>query len=261
MGFYRLSFSMVFFTVPIIIGGYKGFKSFTKKDCLFCALAGLFLTGNFFFWFTAIKYTNIASASVLSALHPLIVLFVTVAFMRQKVSFKAVIGILTALMGGAVIAGFDYSIAGSFSGNAAAFLGGACFGGYFLVGRFMRRKIPTVNYIFLVFSSCWLFFTIAMLLTRTPFFGYSASDYFWLLMMALVCQVGAHSLYNWCVGYVSSLYVSAWASLDLVFCVIFGAVVFREFPEAWQYIGGIVAIFGLLYYTYNSQEKRLEESV
>ena len=259
MGFYRLGFAMIFFTIPIITGGYKDFKGLVKKDYLYCVIAGFFLMTHFFFWFTAIMHTTIASASVLAALHPLMVMFITVVFLKYKVSLKAVFGILTALTGGAVIAGFDYGMAGNFSGNAAALLSAACFAGYFIIGRIMRAKIPTINYVFLVFGSCWLFFAIAMILTRTPFTGYRAEDYLWLLAMSLLCQVIAHTLYNWCVGYASSLYVSAWASVDSVFCIIYGAIVFRELPTAWQYIGGIMAISGLLYYTYHSQEKTKEE--
>ncbi|MCL1941579.1 MAG: DMT family transporter [Synergistaceae bacterium] len=256
MGFYRLGFSVLLFAVPILLGGYKYYKELTSKDYLYCVLAGFFLFCHFFCWFTAVKNTAIASAAILFSLNPLMLLLVTTVFFKQRVNAKAVAGIFVALAGGAIIAGFDYGFEGSHTaGNVAAFMAAVFFAAYFLVGRAMRTKIPAVNYIFLVFGSCWIFFTIAMLITNTPFSGYRAQDYIGLFIMAMVCQGIAHAMYNWCMGYVSSLYMSVWVSVESVFAIAFGAAVFREFPALWQYIGGIIAIFGLVYYNYNCSEE------
>ena len=255
IGFYRLTFSVLMFAVPVALGGYKGFKTFTARDYLICALGGLLLSCHFFTWFTAVKNTAIASAAVLMSLHPLVVLFTTTVFMKQRVSLKAVCGILAALIGCAIIAGLDYRMAWSFFGNAMAFMSGVFFGLYLLTGRTVRVRIPTLNYVFIVFGACWAFFTIAMFVTKTPFTGYRIQDYLWILAMAAVCQLLAHALYNWCVGYASSLYVSAWASIDSVFSIALGALIFREFPTEWQCIGGVIAISGLLFYNYYSGEK------
>ena len=261
MGFYRLGFAMLMFSIPIILGAYKDFKGLTKKDYFFCVASGFFLFCHFFCWFTAVKHTAIASASVLLALHPLVILFVTTVFMRQQVRIKAVVGILIAFIGGAIIAGLDYTFAEDhIFGDAAAFMAAVFFGSYFLVGQKMRAKLPAVNYVFIVFGSCWLFFAIAMVVTATPFTGYRAQDYFWIFVMAVVNQVIAHTLYNWCMGYASSLYVSVWVSVDSIFSVTYGALFFHEFPAVWQYIGGIIAISGLVYYNYN-EEKIKEENI
>lgn len=257
MGFYRLGFAMLMFLVPILLGGYKGFKGLAGKDYLFCFASGLLLFFHFVCWFTGVKNTAIASASVLMALHPLVILFVTTVFMKQKVNIKATIGILVALTGGAIIAGLDYTFAEDHVfGDAAAFMSGVLFGCYFLMGRKMRVKLPAINYVFLVFGSCWVCFAAAMFITKTPFTGYQPQDFFWMFIMAVVNQVIAHTLYNWCIGYAPPLYVSVWVSVDTVFSVAFGALVFQEFPTAWQYIGGVIAISGLVYYNYNEEKTK-----
>jgi drug/metabolite transporter (DMT)-like permease len=172
--------------------------------------------------------------------------------MNHKVRVKSVIGIIVILCGGAIIAGFDYSFAGSNTyGNIAAFLAAVFFGGYFLIGQHMRDKIPFLNYIFLVFGACFLFFAAAMLITRTPFTGYRIEDYLWILAMMILCQAMSHMLFNFCVRHAPPLYVSVWASIDVVFTTSLGIICFYEIPTAWQFIGGIIAISGLLYYNYN----------
>ena len=254
MGFYRLGFSVLIFMVPIILGGHKGFKGLTSKDYLYCVLAGFFLFFHFFCWFTAVQNTSIASAAVLGSLHPLVILFVTYVFMKQKVKLKAVIGILIALTGGAIIAGVNQTLEGShIIGDLAALMSAIFFGGYFLVGQVMRTKIPTLNYVFIVFGACFMFFTIAMVITGTPFTGYRHQDYLWILAMAVVCQLIAHAMYNWCMGYAPSLYVSVFASVECAVAVFYGIIFFHEIPLILQCAGVVIAISGLLYYNYNSE--------
>ena len=258
MGFYRMGFSVPLFAIPIVLGGYKDYKAFTRKDYALCFLAGFFLFCHFFCWFTAVQNTSIASAAVLGSLHPLVVLFVTTVFMKQKVSAKAVIGILIALTGGAIIAGVNSIEGNTLMGDAAGFLAAVFFGSYFLVGRAMRVKVPTVNYIFLVFSTCFVFFAIAMFLTKTPFTGYRPEDYLLIFAMMLVCQGMAHALYNWCIGYVPPLYVSVFATIDCVFAATHGVIFFQEIPTLMQFTGAAIAITGLLYYNYNNNQREIE---
>ena len=255
MGFYRLGFALLLFAAPILAGGYRGYKGLMGKDVFSCVFVGFLLFCHFFCWFAAVQNTSIASASVLFSLHPLVVLTGSVFAFRQKVSLRAVFGILTIILGGAIIAGGDHSFAGGYTyGNIMAFMSAVFFGSYFLMGRALRAKMPLLNYVFLVFGVCWLCFTAAMFVTKTSFTGYSARDYFWVFVMALVCQLTAHVLFNWCVRRASSLYVSVWASLDPVFATVFGVIFFMEIPAVWQYVGGAIAISGLLYYNYNEEK-------
>ena len=41
----------------------------SKKNYIWCFIAGFFLFGHFFSWFNAVKFTNVASAAVLASLH------------------------------------------------------------------------------------------------------------------------------------------------------------------------------------------------
>lgn len=42
-------------------------------------------------------------------------------------------------------------------------------------------------------------------------------DYVYIVIMAVVCQIGAHAVFNMCIGHVSSLYVSTWEAGEPVF--------------------------------------------
>ena len=79
---------------------------------------------------------------------------------------------------------------------------------------------------------------------------YSAKDYLLLIGLTLVCQIGAHAVFNLCFGYVDSLYVSALESGEPVFSIMLGIVFLHEIPTGWEIIGCIIVVIGLLYYNY-----------
>lgn len=252
IGFWRLTMGLPFFAVPVLLKQRGALKKISAKDYLWTFAAGAFLFCHFFTWFNAVKMTNIASAVVLAALHPLVVLIITVFVLKRKVGARPIMGIVLALLGGAVIAGLDYQqlTSGNFTGDLLAFMAGVCMGVYFAIGNEVRRNVPGSVYVFLVFFSCWICFCVGMIATGTPAFGYETSDYIYLVGLTLVCQIGAHAVFNLCFGYVDSLYVSAWESAESVFAIVMSVVFLGQHPTSWQLVGCAVVVVGLLYYNY-----------
>ena len=99
IGFWRLTMALPFFILPIVpkSEGRARLAAVSRKNLLWCFIAGLFLFGHFFSWFNAVKTTNIASAAVLASLHPFAVLLITVFVYKRKVSWKSVAAILVAV--------------------------------------------------------------------------------------------------------------------------------------------------------------------
>lgn len=252
IGFWRLTLGLPFFAVPVLLRNRESLKQISKKDYIWTFAAGAFLFGHFFTWFNAVKMTNIASAVVLAALHPLVVLVITVFVLKRKVGRRPIMGIVLALLGGVLIAGLDYRqlTEGNFAGDILAFLAGAFMGIYFAIGNEVRRNVPGSTYVFLVFLSCWICFSVGMIVSGTPALGYSASDYLYIIGLTLVCQIGAHAVFNLCFGYVDSLYVSAWESGESVFAILMGILFLGQIPASWEIIGCAVVVIGLLYYNY-----------
>ncbi|MGN0659682.1 MAG: DMT family transporter [Emergencia sp.] len=263
IGFWRLTIGVPFFAVPVLTRHRDTLKAISKKDLFWTFLAGAFLFGHFFTWFNAVKLTNIASAVVLAALHPLVVLLVTVFVLKRKVGVRPVMGIILALLGGVLIAGLDYRqlSSGSFSGDVLAFLAAVFMGLYFTIGNEVRKNVPGSTYVFLVFLACWICFAVGVVATGTPVLGYSVKDYILIIGMTLVCQIGAHAVFNLCFGYVDSLYVSAWESGESVFAIIMGLIFLGQIPTSWELIGCAVVVIGLLYYNYYTGLAEKEEKL
>ena len=220
IGFWRLAIALPFFIIPVAVNADKRakLKAITKKDYGWCFVSGAFLFGHFFSWFNAVKLTNIASASVLAALHPLVVLLVTVFIYHKKVGFKS------------VGAGAESFADGSLSGDIFAFLAAIFMGLYFSVGDSVRKRVDGGLYVLLVFSSCWICFAIGSIVTDTKLLGYEPMDYVYIAVMAVMCQIGAHAVFNLCIGHVSSLYVSTWEAGEPVFATLMAVVFLRQVP-------------------------------
>ena len=257
IGFWRLTLGLPFFAIPVLIKERKELVSVSKKNHLSTFLAGAFLFGHFFCWFNAVKLTNIGSAVVLAALHPLVVIVLTVFVFKRKVSVRQILGIVLALLGGTMVAGFDYRelSQGNFTGDILAFLAAIFMGLYFAIGNEVRKEVSGKVYVFLVFLACWICFTIGVIATKTPVLGYSLKDYALILGLTLVCQIGAHAVFNLCFGYVDSLYVSAWESGESVFAIILSIIFLGQFPTQWEIMGCAVVVAGLLYYNYFSSKQ------
>jgi drug/metabolite transporter (DMT)-like permease len=252
IGFYRLTFAVPFFAVAVLLKHREELKKLTIKQIAFSMLGGFFLAGHYFTWFTALGHTTVASAVVLCNISPIIILIITTLIFREKTTGKAVIGVVIALVGAAIITGGDYSFAGkAIFGDIMAFCGALFYSLYFLVGRRMRKEINAPVYVFIVFTACWASFLVGMFVTDTPFTGYSAQDFIYLFAFAMVCSIGAHAVFNWCLGHVSPLYISTIETGESIFAAILAAIIFGEIPTLWQMIGGGITICGLLYYNYH----------
>lgn len=257
IGFYRLTFALPFFAITAFCFYKKELFSLSMKQLAGCILSGVFLAFHFFTWFTSLGHTTVASAVVLCSTHPIIILILATLFYNEKTSNKAIAGVIVALLGAAIISGGDYSFAGdAIFGDLMAFLGAVFLGLYFLAGRTLRKNINATIYVFIVFSTCWVAFTIGMLITSTPFTGYSTMDYVLLFVMAMVCQIGAHAVFNWCLGHVSPLYISTIETGESIFATTLAAIIFIEIPTIWQLVGGGVTICGLLYYNYHDAKNQ-----
>jgi Permeases of the drug/metabolite transporter (DMT) superfamily len=254
IGFWRLTLGLPFFAVPVLLHSRDTLKQISRKDLAWTFVAGAFLFCHFFTWFNAVKMTNIASAVVLAALHPLVVLLVTIFVFKRHVGARPIMGIVLALLGGTVVAGLDKSqlSSGNFTGDMLAFAAAVFMGLYFLVGNEVRKNVPGPTYVFLCFLACWICFTVGILATKTPVLGYSTKDYILLVGLTLVCQIGAHAVFNLCFGYVDSLYVSAWESGESVFAIAMGFIFLHQTPASWELIGAAVVVLGLLYYNYTT---------
>ena len=204
IGFIRLSFAMPFLAIPALVWHRRELRSLRKKQLAGSILAGFFLFMHFFTWFMSIVRTTVASAVILCTLYPIFIVLITGVIFHEKVKVRVLIGVAVAVIGAIVVSWGDFSFAGDAKYGDMLALAGAFFMAVYLIsGNKLRPGISAPVYVFLVFGSCWIFFGLGVLISGTTILGYPPESYLAVFAMAIVCQLGAHAVFNWCLGYVS----------------------------------------------------------
>ncbi len=259
IAFFRLSFSVpIFLSVMLINRTFREELLHLKLPYLgISAAAGFLLALHFITWFSAVARTSIINATVLCAMHPVFIILLSITVLKEQVSWQMIVSLLLSMIGATVMAGIDFASPthSNLIGDGLALLSAFFLSCYWILGRVARKILSAGVYIPLAFFSCWGCLFFGMLITKTPFLGYSSSSYFWVFLMALVCQLIAHAGMNWGLAYVSPMFISALDNTSAIITAVLGFLIFQERPGIWQLLGGIVAISGLLLYNFHDSHR------
>ena len=157
--------------------------------------------------------------------------------------------ILLAFGGSAVLALSGGAEAGELSGNLLALAAAVASALYTLIGRVQRGHLSTTVYTFLTYLACFVTLVALTAGTGTPLVGYGTRELFMGLALAVLCTLLGHSLFSWCLKYLSPSYVSAAKLCEPVFSTLAAIPLFHEVPTPLQLIGGVVVLGSVLLYT------------
>jgi len=244
---YRMLIAAVVIT-PFYLARPRGLpKKLLKRDILLILLSAISLALNFVLWITSLEYTSIASSVVLATSHPIFVAVISFFLWRERLSRKAILGMVVAL-GGVVIINYGGFILSteSFFGNMLALLAAIAVGIYLIIGRHLREKISLLPYLSSVYIGAALMLMVAMLIASYPFTGYSANTYLMFLLLALIPQLVGHSILNKAVRLMPATIVSVAILGEPVGAIILGYIILGEGITIIEVIGSILSLGGIL---------------
>lgn len=216
---------------------------------MFCCISGFFLACHFSAYFESIRYTSIASSTVLVDTEVFFVALVTVFIFREKLSKAGAAGILLTFAGSVILAMSD-SRAGSdvLHGDLLALSGAVFVSVYTLIGRRQRTHMTTTLYTFLVYGTSSLVLAVFCAVGKMPLTGYEWKDYGCAFGMAVFCTLLGHSIFSWGLKYVPAAFISTAKLGEPVFATLLGLLFFGQMPGMAQVIGGVIIIAGLWMY-------------
>lgn len=257
---YRLGFSSMILLPYVLMKNVSEIKGISKKNLLICILSGIFLAFHFATWFESIKHTSIASSTVLVNTHPIFIVIGSFFILKEKVSKKAIISIVIALIGSIIISLGDSSMGNNILyGDLLAILGGLSVSVYIMIGRIARQELSVNCYTFIVYSSAALTLILLSLVTSTPLYPYPKLDWLLFLGLAVFCTILGHSIFNWALEYLNPAFVSTAILGEPVFATIWAMLLFKEIPTLWQILGGIIILLGI--YRFIQATEKASESV
>ena len=204
--------------------------------------AGVFLSVNLVLYVFAFRLTDVATASVIGALQPAIVLLLAGPLLGETATWRdlswtalATIGVVT------VVLGSGRSGGNHLNGDLFATVGTLAFVGYWLAGKRARLEVGAFEYT----SAVWLVAAIAItpvtLIFGPPLGQVAGGDWRWIVLLAVVPGSG-HLLMIWAHRAVDAA-VSAMIGTGNVIVAATAAMTFlRQRLTAIEIAGGLVAV-------------------
>jgi drug/metabolite transporter (DMT)-like permease/ubiquinone/menaquinone biosynthesis C-methylase UbiE len=228
------------------IGKKKTRQSAAVKDILLCVISGIFLAIHFATWIESLRFTSIASATVLVNTHPIFVFTVGFLFLKERLSKTALIYAVIALAGMVLLSVGDISHGKStFRGDLLALAGALSVSGYMLIGRIVRQRMKLTSYVFIVYSICALILLGMCIVTGVPLTGYPVSEYLIFFGLAFFCTILGHTVFNWSLKHLKTSFVSIAILGEPVYATVLGIIIFKEVPPTTAIAGGCIVLFGL----------------
>ena len=223
------------------------------------ALTGICLGLHFSFWIASLKYTSVASASVLVTIHP--VMLIVAESLILKRSFRGIVwaGVFVAFAGSALLGVADDVSLKAFPhalfGNALALTAAVIFVVYFMLGRKIRQYTEWVDYVFYVY----LYATITSVILAVLWVGGIPHLSEMSLLVGVALAIGptilGHGSINFAVKYVSPTLLSTLVLSEGVFAAIAAYFIFSEVPSNMS-IGAMIVILMGVSLTWYKRVKR-----
>lgn len=248
---YRLAWSVIIMLLYVLWKHVDELKEVNIRSLVCCSISGIFLALHFSFWFESLKHTSVASSTVLVSTEVVFSALGFVFFLKGKIPRTGWASIVITLLGSVVIAMADKGSTqgGAVYGDVLALLGAVFVAVYTLIGKTQRRHLSTTIYTFLVYTACLITLVIMAGITRTPLLGYDKKEIWIGLALAVCCTILGHSVYSWCLKYISPAYISSCKLCEPVFATIVAVFIYGEIPKLIQIVGGIIIIGGVLLYS------------
>ena len=254
---YRLGISSIVF-LPITLATLRKKQILTASDWALMILAATFMASHFGFWIASLDYVSIGSSTFIVTCNPILVATFSKLFAGEHITFKLGIGIILGLCGVIAISIFDHGIGEKFViGDALAFLGAVAIAGYYLIGRNLRMRIPTLSYVSLIYSIAAIELLSATFMTEGSLSGYPDETYYFLILIAVIPQLIGASLITWALGYFPIVKVSTAVMLEPIGATFLGWLFLSEAPETGVLIGGPFILIGVVLVLWSNPSKLL----
>jgi|TARA_B100001079_G_scaffold262898_1_gene265509 drug/metabolite transporter (DMT)-like permease len=243
IAFWRMALASVLLWIYSLI---KPQGRFPHEHLLTVTVAGIFLGLHFACFFSAVKLTSIANATILGTIAPVFTVLIETVFLKRKLFKQVLFGVFFALAGALVINSGGFSILeNSALGNALALLGSFFIALVFILAEKIRQNTPTVVYCRTLYfsASCTLFVLSSVL--GGAVFSFTQTDFGLFFALAAIPTIMGHSVLSYVVRFISPSSVTAVPLGEPIIASFFAWVLFGEQIHTLTCFGGILVFLGL----------------
>jgi drug/metabolite transporter (DMT)-like permease len=208
--------------------------------------AALLLALHFACWISSLEFTTIAASGVLVSTQPVFVAVLGRAFLHERPSRTAWLGMGLAIAGTAVIAGADFAVdRRALAGDVLALLGALWISGYYILAKVLRASKDLVPYVVVVYGATAAWLLAGALATGTALAGGGPATWTALVGLAIVPTIVGHSSMNYALRYLPAFKVNVAILGEPVGSAVWAALLLAERPRAATWVGGTLVLAGI----------------
>lgn len=256
----RLSFATLLIAPVALTRHWDEIKRFTRTELLLGVFSGIFLAAHFATWITSLEYTSVTSSVVFVGTGPIWVALSSPLLLKEHITRTTVLGLVMAVIGGTIIGlgdacTWDNGIAcpalgdilqgRAMWGNFLALIGAWAVTGYLIIGRKLRAGTSLVPYIFLVYGMGAITLIVILFVSGNTPFGYGATTYGWIFLLAAIPQLIGHSAYNWALKYLNATLVAVTVLGEPIGSSMLAYFLLNETPSLATIGGGLLILVGI----------------
>jgi len=215
---------------------------------------GLLLCGDMTMYFSAVKLTSVAVATVIGALQPVLVLFVAGTMLGERVdrwmvawTALAVVGVLVIVVGAGAPTG------GERVGDLLAVGSLVCWAGYFLASKRAAPGRDALDYTTGVTLVAAVGASIVLFCSPQSLARVRATDWIWIALLAAV-PAASHVLLNWAHRHLDVSVQSVIGSAVPIVAALAAWVILGQHLDGFQIAGGVVGVGAITVVAIRRQE-------
>lgn len=256
--FYRLLFTAIMLLPALVFSrqNREALLGITRKQAMQILAAGFLLAVHYVLWFESLRYTSVASSTVLVTLQPLFSIVWGYLFFKERYSKTALMGCAIAIGGAMIIGWGDFRISGlALLGDIMAFAAAGVISGYFLIGQKVRSELPVVPYSIAGFLSSAFFLALYSMATGASFTGYDQNTWLAFLGIAFLATICGQFLFNVLLKWLPATFITMSILGESVGTCILAYFILHEALNLRQLVGIVVILGGLLIFFMNQNKK------
>jgi drug/metabolite transporter (DMT)-like permease len=236
--FYRSWLGVGLLTAAMLLSGRRITWALLRAS----ALGGILLGGDMALFFSSIKLTSVAVATVIGALQPALVILVARPVLGERVDRRTLAWTALAIVGvGVIVIGAGAPSHDQAVGDSLAVGSLLCWAGYFVVSKRARPKLDALDYTAGVSVAAALTTTVLMLAFEREPGQVRAGDWVWIGLLAVIPS-GAHVLMNWAHRYLDVSISSVVGSANPIVAAVAAWIILGQRLDALQIAGGVVGV-------------------
>jgi len=245
---YRLCFSTIIILPALLFNKtcLLEIRKLKLKQWGLVVSSGLFLGVHYILWFESLRFTSVASSTVLVTMQPLFAFIGSYFLFGERLKKLAIFGGILSIFGSCVIGWGDFQIGGpALIGDILALLGAATITIYFLIGQHLRKSLSLITYVFICYLSSSVFLLGYSITLKYPLIGYPKTDWLCFFDLAFISTILGQTILNWLIKWLSASTISMSILGEPVGTCILAYFILGQVVSYNQIIGSIIILLGI----------------